>query len=123
VSLAGDLRPSTTRLVAEADGRGEILQAVARAVVDSGLALDYLGHVPSPALMLHAVRRGQPSVMVTGSHIPFDRNGIKFNGSRGEVLKSDEPEILDRIRRVRAEVYATAFETSSFDARGMLRPE
>jgi phosphomannomutase len=28
--------------------------------------------------------------MVTGSHIPDDRNGIKFNTPRGEVTKSDE---------------------------------
>ena len=28
--------------------------------------------------------------MVTGSHIPDDRNGIKFNRARGEFLKSDE---------------------------------
>ncbi|GAN65940.1 phosphoglucosamine mutase [Acetobacter orientalis NRIC 0481] len=28
--------------------------------------------------------------MVTGSHIPADRNGIKFNHARGEFLKSDE---------------------------------
>ena len=28
--------------------------------------------------------------MVTGSHIPDDRNGIKFNKCAGEVLKADE---------------------------------
>jgi phosphomannomutase len=28
--------------------------------------------------------------MVTGSHIPEDRNGIKFNTRNGEILKSDE---------------------------------
>lgn len=28
--------------------------------------------------------------MVTGSHIPADRNGIKFNRARGEFLKPDE---------------------------------
>jgi len=31
--------------------------------------------------------------MVTGSHIPDDRNGIKFNMPWGEVLKADEAEI------------------------------
>mgnify|MGYP003314715613 CR=1 FL=1 len=28
--------------------------------------------------------------MITGSHIPDDRNGIKFNKSSGEILKEDE---------------------------------
>jgi phosphomannomutase len=28
--------------------------------------------------------------MVTGSHIPADRNGIKFYRPKGEVLKEDE---------------------------------
>ncbi|MCB0384946.1 MAG: hypothetical protein KDD43_06105, partial [Bdellovibrionales bacterium] len=30
------------------------------------------------------------TIMVTGSHIPDDRNGIKFNLSDGEILKHDE---------------------------------
>jgi phosphomannomutase len=32
--------------------------------------------------------------MVTGSHIPDDRNGIKFYRPDGEILKDDEPGIL-----------------------------
>jgi phosphomannomutase len=32
--------------------------------------------------------------MVTGSHIPEDRNGIKFNRPDGEILKEDEARIL-----------------------------
>jgi phosphomannomutase len=31
-----------------------------------------------------------PSMMVTGSHIPDDRNGIKFNTPTGEISKTDE---------------------------------
>ena len=33
---------------------------------------------------------GLASIMVTGSHIPDDRNGIKFNRPTGEILKEDE---------------------------------
>jgi large subunit ribosomal protein L6 len=36
---------------------------------------------------------GIPSIMVTGSHIPDDRNGIKFNKAEGEILKEDEAAI------------------------------
>jgi phosphomannomutase len=35
--------------------------------------------------------------MVTGSHIPDDRNGIKFNKCAGEVLKSDEKGMSSQI--------------------------
>ena len=34
--------------------------------------------------------------MVTGSHIPDDRNGIKFNKPDGEVLKADEAGIREQ---------------------------
>ncbi|MFZ5890368.1 MAG: phosphomannomutase [Myxococcota bacterium] len=95
VVVAGDLRPSTARIVA----------AAARAVRARGLEVINAGRIPSPALMLAGLARGVPSVMVTGSHIPDDRNGIKFNSARGEILKADEvgiraeevdlPEIFD----------------------------
>ena len=80
VALAGDLRPSTPR----------ILAACARAVRDRGGVPVFCGFVPTPALALFAFARGIPSLMVTGSHIPADRNGIKFYRSAGEVLKADE---------------------------------
>lgn len=81
VALAGDLRPSTPR----------ILGACARAIRDAGGVPEFCGYVPTPALALHAFAQGIPSLMVTGSHIPADRNGIKFYRPAGELLKSDEP--------------------------------
>ncbi|MDN3591556.1 hypothetical protein QWZ12_13170 [Methylobacterium adhaesivum] len=36
------------------------------------------GAFPTPALALGAMRRGSCAVMVTGSHLPEDRNGLKF---------------------------------------------
>lgn len=80
VALGGDLRPSTPR----------IMRACAAAVRHVGGIPLLCGHVPTPALALHAFARRIPSLMVTGSHIPDDRNGIKFNRPAGEVLKSDE---------------------------------
>ena len=53
------------------------------------------GVVPTPALALEAARRGAAAVMVTGSHIPFDRNGLKFYRPGGEeISKGDEAGIL-----------------------------
>ncbi len=123
VFAAGDLRPSTDGLVAGEGGRGEILQAVIRGIEASGLSAGYMGKIPSPALMCFALRRKAPSVMVTGSHIPFDRNGIKFNKPDGEVLKSDESPILFAMQKCREEEYEKSARECFFDSRGMLKPE
>ncbi|WP_194285367.1 phosphomannomutase [Gluconobacter aidae] len=80
VAIAGDLRPSTPR----------ILRACAAAIVWMKGKPVYCGQVPTPALSLYAFSQHVPSLMVTGSHIPSDRNGIKFNRARGEFLKTDE---------------------------------
>lgn len=86
VAIAGDLRPSSPR----------IMKACAAAVKALGGVVAYAGFVPSPALSLYGFFRGIPSLMITGSHIPDDRNGIKFNRADGELLKSDEVGILDQ---------------------------
>jgi len=80
VALAGDLRPST----------GRIMAACARAVVDLGFLPRHCGRIPSPAVAAYGIAHAIPSLMVTGSHIPDDRNGIKFNLPTGEILKADE---------------------------------
>lgn len=78
--VAGDRRPSSPR----------IMRAVAQAASDRGYTVRSAGLVPSPALALFGMRRGMPAVMVTGSHIPDDRNGLKFTTRHGEITKADE---------------------------------
>ncbi len=80
VGIAGDLRPSTER----------IMTACARAAADFGMRPRHFGRIPSPALAAYCIEHGMPSMMITGSHIPDDRNGIKFNLPTGEILKQDE---------------------------------
>ncbi|TIW84509.1 MAG: phosphomannomutase, partial [Mesorhizobium sp.] len=53
------------------------------------------GHLPTPALALEAARIRRPAIMVTGSHIPDDRNGLKFYRAEGEIDKADEAGIID----------------------------
>jgi phosphomannomutase len=103
VAIAGDLRPSTPRIVA----------ATMRATLDLGYQPLDAGFIPTPAVTLAGMTRGLPSLMVTGSHIPADRNGIKFNKPTGEILKADELDILGR----------TVTLPDLFDGAGMLRPE
>ena len=83
VAVAGDLRTSTPR----------IISAVIRAIEAEGFRPLYCGAIPSPAVSLLGIERGIPAIMVTGSHIPDDRNGIKFNKPNGEILKFDEERI------------------------------
>ncbi len=111
VLIAGDLRPSTDR----------IMRACAQAIVDSSCQVENAGKIPTPALVSHAISTKRAGVMVTGSHIPFDRNGIKINKSVGEVLKQDEPGITREVERVRVEEYSRTATTSAFDASGMFK--
>jgi phosphomannomutase len=119
--FAYDLRPSSTRFVAEQGGRGEIAQAVARAIADAGMKPVNLGAIPTPALAFHALSRGRGSMMITGSHIPFDRNGYKANTSRGELMKEDEAPIAECVARVRARLYSQPFEESLFNEQGLFK--
>ena len=86
VALAGDFRPSTRRIMA----------AAAAAIMDLGYQPANCGNIPTPAVVNYAIAEGIPSLMVTGSHIPDDRNGIKFNRPDGEILKPDEARIRAR---------------------------
>lgn len=115
VCLGSDLRPSSN------GPDRSIVRAVAKAVEDAGFIVENLGALPTPALTFHALQQRRASIMITGSHIPFDRNGIKFNKSTGEVLKEDEPGILEAVQRFRRIEYARAASQSLFLDNGMFR--
>ena len=87
VAVAGDLRPSTPR----------IMFAVAKACKDFGFNPIGGEFVPSPAVALYGIQKNIPAIMVTGSHIPEDRNGIKYNLPTGEILKKDETGIKAQV--------------------------
>ena len=84
VVLAIDNRPSSPA----------IAEACAGVIKQLGLAVYYYGVVPTPALAYQAMQDKMPAIMVTGSHIPFDRNGLKFYRPDGEITKADEAAIL-----------------------------
>jgi phosphomannomutase len=80
VLFAHDLRPSSPR----------IALAVSAAIKRANMIPVFCGAIPTPALALASAKRHVPAIMVTGSHIPFDRNGIKFYYPDGEMTKDDE---------------------------------
>lgn len=84
VAIGVDLRPSSL----------DIAAACASAIRNAGLEVDFLGALPTPGLALYAQEQSIPAIMVTGSHIPFDRNGLKFYRPDGEITKADEVAML-----------------------------
>lgn len=65
----------------------------AGALASLGLKILDCGAVPTPALALYGLERKAACLMITGSHIPADRNGIKFYRPDGEIDKTDEAAI------------------------------
>jgi len=84
VAIGHDLRPSSPR----------ITQACISAIEALGLEAIYCGALPTPAIAYYCLNKKIPGIVVTGSHIPFDRNGIKFYRADGEISKTDEESIM-----------------------------
>lgn len=87
VHVGWDLRPSSP----------DIAEAVIAAVTAAGRRAVVHGALPTPALALASLSAGDSAIMVTGSHIPVDRNGLKFYTPRGEISKPEEAAILDAL--------------------------
>ena len=102
IAIAGDLRPSTER----------ILKSLVQAGADANWKVIYCGRIPSPAIAMYGIDKHLPTIMVTGSHIPADRNGIKFNHPNGEITKADEQGIVSQ---------SVDFDEALFGADGMLK--
>lgn len=84
VHVGRDLRASSPEIA------GTVLDTVQRAGLD---VIDH-GALPTPALALASMQAGQSAIMVTGSHIPADRNGLKFYTPSGEITKAEERAIV-----------------------------
>ncbi|SFJ56871.1 phosphomannomutase [Celeribacter neptunius] len=78
-----DLRPSSPGIV----------RSVCRAASEAGVEVVDCGTIATPALAFSSLAAGAAAIMVTGSHVPADRNGLKFYLPDGEVLKADEAKI------------------------------
>lgn len=83
VFVGRDLRPSSPAIAA----------LCMAAIEDAGFQPVDCGVLPTPALSHFAISQQAPCVMVTGSHIPDDRNGLKFYRNDGEIDKNDESAI------------------------------
>ncbi|WP_405080693.1 phosphomannomutase [Pectobacterium versatile] len=85
IAIAIDNRPSSSN----------IARSCIAALQQRSIDYVYYGVIPTPALAYSAIQDGIPCIMVTGSHIPFDRNGLKFYTPNGEITKTDEQAIFN----------------------------
>ena len=92
VAIGRDLRDSSPR----------IRDAVAAGVSRAGADVVDCGVLPTPALALAAGALGSAAIMVTGSHIPGDRNGLKFYRGADEIGKEDEAPLQARVAEIDA---------------------
>lgn len=99
------------------DSSAGILRDCAAAASALGIEAVDCGAVPTPALALHAMAAGAPSIMVTGSHIPEDRNGLKFYLKSGEISKQDEAGILGELQPSEAGNYDAPIRDEEAEAR------
>lgn len=106
VLIGRDFRPSSPAIAAIAAG------ALRRA----GLSPLDCGTIPTPALALFGLEKGAASLMVTGSHIPADRNGIKFYRPDGEIGKADEAAITKIAEAISAGETIEAMPATAPDA-------
>ena len=105
VWVGHDLRPSSPG----------IAKACIAAIKHSGFTPVCCGEIPTPALASCALGRNEPAIMVTGSHIPFDRNGIKFYRADGEMMKEDEAPVVTSQALFPEEKFATGTLLTSIE--------
>ncbi|MEE9315469.1 MAG: phosphomannomutase [Rhizobiaceae bacterium] len=96
VWVGHDLRPSSPR----------ITNACIAAIEHAGMKAELCGEIPTPALAFCALGNKEPAIMITGSHIPFDRNGMKFYRPDGELMKEDEAPIINSVSAFPTELFS-----------------
>ena len=77
----------------------ELSQAFLEGVAAAGAESYYLGLASTPAMFMTCITTGfeyDGSVMVTASHLPWNRNGFKFFTASGGLNKGDITNILEK---------------------------
>lgn len=70
---------------------------ICSAMIEQGLSVTDFGMASTPAMFMSTVVKGYEfdgSVMITASHLPFNRNGFKFFTAQGGLESKDIKEIL-----------------------------
>lgn len=92
IAVGNDVRISTER----------ILSHTLRALKDSGCSVVYTGLCSTPSMFMllkDGLWKCDASVMITASHLPYDRNGLKFFTPEGGLEADEISRILDMAER------------------------
>lgn len=96
---------SRLRIAVGQDSRlssGRLADAVARALRSSGGEVLLTGLSSTPAMFMttkHPLAAADGAVMITASHLPYDKNGLKFFTPAGGLEGADILDILGRAER------------------------
>jgi phosphomannomutase len=74
-----------------------IMQAVMAGIASVGSHVDDFGMASTPAMFMSTITTGfecDGAIMLTASHLPFNRNGLKFFTASGGLEKKDISDIL-----------------------------
>lgn len=74
-----------------------LLNYICSAMVEQGILVTNFGMASTPAMFMATVTEGfkfDGTVMITASHLPFNRNGFKFFTEKGGLEKEDIKRIL-----------------------------
>ena len=94
-------KTSEIRVAVGRDSRlsgGTLSGWICDAMVQQGIHVTNFGMASTPAMFMSTVTEGfafDGSVMITASHLPFNRNGFKFFTAEGGLEKGDIKKILD----------------------------
>ncbi len=95
VSTGEDLRTSSAKIAI----------AVHVALFDNNKKIYSCSQISTPSLAFFSQKNNSLAIMITGSHIPSDRNGIKFYLESGETLKKDDKAIFEIYQNLQASHY------------------
>ncbi|MBE7034850.1 MAG: phosphomannomutase/phosphoglucomutase [Ruminococcaceae bacterium] len=97
---------------------GRIKDACIRAITKTGACVMDFGLCTTPAMFMSTIDEELgifASIMLTASHLPFNRNGLKFFTREGGLEGSDITEILEFAQADTPLVGAAAGSVTSFD--------
>jgi phosphomannomutase len=75
-----------------------LLQSIAERLTDAGCTVQDYGLASTPAMFMSTITEGfklHGAIMLTASHLPFNRNGLKFFMSTGGLEKADVTAVLE----------------------------
>ena len=70
--------------------------ALAAGICSSGLDVESLGVVPTPAVAWASADRNAPAAMISASHNPFHDNGIKLFAAGGSKLRDETEREIEK---------------------------